>query len=196
MNYTHIDTAILLKLLKANDEAAFRELYSRKWKETYTNCLRKTHHRQTAEELVQNIWVGIWNNRHDSTIGNLDNYLKIAVKYQVINYIKSRLLRTQKQAAASRQMKGDLLIAEADAGMLAKELSVAIEHAIAALPEKTGRIFRLSRIEHHSIKDISCQMNLSEKAVEYHITKSLKLIRLHLKEYNILFLLILLFSVR
>ncbi|HVW61833.1 MAG TPA: sigma-70 family RNA polymerase sigma factor [Puia sp.] len=191
MDYNNIDTAILLRLLKVDDEAAFKELYSRKWKGTYTHCLRKIHHRQAAEELVQNIWAGLWNHRHTSTIDNLDSYLKAAVKYQVINYIKSTLLRSQKLTAASRQIKGDALSTEADTDVLVKELSAAIENAIDALPEKTGRVFRLSRIENHSVRDISREMNISEKAVEYHITKSLKLIRLRLKEYNLLLLLIL-----
>ena len=191
MDYNQIDTAILLRLLKADDETAFKELYVRKWKETYAHCLRKIHHRQAAEELVQNIWVALWNNRHSSTIDNLDGYLKAAVKYQVINYIKSTLLRTQKMTAASRLIKGDVPGAEADTGVLVKELSAAIENAIQALPEKTGRVFRLSRIENHSVRDISREMNISEKAVEYHITKSLRLIRLRLKEYNLLLVLML-----
>ncbi|WP_449439832.1 sigma factor-like helix-turn-helix DNA-binding protein [Pedobacter steynii] len=46
----------------------------------------------------------------------------------------------------------------------------------------------MSRIEHRSVKDISEQLNISEKAVEYHITQSLKSIRFYLKEY--LFLLV------
>jgi RNA polymerase sigma-70 factor (ECF subfamily) len=189
MDYQPIDTGILLKLLKTDDQSAFRELYRRKWKELYYYCLQKVHVKEAAEELVQNIWVGLWNNRHTVRIENLDHYLKSAVKYQVINYIKSSLLRTQKQTAASRQLRSELPALEADSGVLVKELSEAIEDAIDALPEKTGKVFRLSRIEHHSIKDISLQMNISEKAVEYHITKSLKLIRLHLKEYLLVFFL-------
>jgi len=190
MNYQPIDTGILLKLLKTDDQSAFRELYRRKWKELYHYCLQKVHQKEAAEELVQNIWVGLWKHRHTVSIGNLDHYLKAAVKYQVINYIQASLLRTQKLTAASRQLRGDLPATEADSGMLVKELSAAIENAIDALPEKTGRVFRLSRIENHSVKDISLQMNISEKAVEYHITKSLKLIRLYLKEYLLVLLLI------
>lgn len=117
MDYQPIDTGILLKLLKTDDQSAFRELYRRKWKELYYYCLQKVHVKEAAEELVQNIWVGLWNNRHTVRIENLDHYLKAAVKYQVINYIKSSLLRTQKQTAASRQLRSELPALEADSAV-------------------------------------------------------------------------------
>jgi RNA polymerase sigma-70 factor (ECF subfamily) len=52
------------------------------------------------------------------------------------------------------------------------------------LPEKTCEVFRMSRFENQSVKEIAVQLNLSEKAVEYHITKSLKLLRENLKAYQ------------
>jgi RNA polymerase sigma-70 factor (ECF subfamily) len=67
--------------------------------------------------------------------------------------------------------------------LMLNELSDALARGIALLPKKTAEVFRMSRIEHQSVKDISKKLNISEKAVEYHITQSLKSIRLYLKEY-------------
>jgi RNA polymerase sigma-70 factor (ECF subfamily) len=64
------------------------------------------------------------------------------------------------------------------------ELSDAVEEAMKKLPEKTCEVFRMSRFENQSVKEIAVQLNLSEKAVEYHITKSLKLLRENLKAYQ------------
>ncbi len=55
------------------------------------------------------------------------------------------------------------------------------------LPEKTRHVFRLSRFDHLSIREIAANMNISEKAVEYHITQSLKTLRLYLKDYLLLY---------
>jgi RNA polymerase sigma factor (sigma-70 family) len=52
------------------------------------------------------------------------------------------------------------------------------------LPEKTSEIFKLSRFENQSVKDIASLLNLSEKAVEYHITKSMKLLKENLRAYH------------
>jgi len=66
--------------------------------------------------------------------------------------------------------------------LLLHELNAIIEKAIRELPEKTQIIFNLSRTENYTVKQISESMHLSEKAVEYHITKSLKQLRFYLKE--------------
>ena len=50
------------------------------------------------------------------------------------------------------------------------------------LSEKAA-IGKMSRFEHRSIKEIALQLNISEKAVEYHITSSLKTLRINLKDF-------------
>jgi RNA polymerase sigma-70 factor (ECF subfamily) len=64
-----------------------------------------------------------------------------------------------------------------------EQLLVLIENHLHELPEKTQTIFKLSRYEHKSVKEIAGHMQLTEKAVEYHITRSLKLLRRHLRNY-------------
>ena len=64
-----------------------------------------------------------------------------------------------------------------------EQLMVLIENHLHELPEKTQTIFKLSRYEHKSVKEIAGHMQLTEKAVEYHITRSLKLLRRHLRNY-------------
>ncbi|MES1249791.1 MAG: sigma factor-like helix-turn-helix DNA-binding protein, partial [Chitinophaga rupis] len=58
-----------------------------------------------------------------------------------------------------------------------------IDNVLGELPEKTQTIFKLSRYEHKSVKEIAGHMQLTEKAVEYHITKSIKLLRHHLRPF-------------
>jgi RNA polymerase sigma-70 factor (ECF subfamily) len=67
--------------------------------------------------------------------------------------------------------------------LLVQELDTAIDRAIGQMPEKTQTVFRLSRFERQSNKEISHVMNLSEKAVEYHIKQSLKTLRIYLKDF-------------
>ena len=65
----------------------------------------------------------------------------------------------------------------------AKALHTVQTNHLHELPEKTQTIFKLSRYEHKSVKEIAGHMQLTEKAVEYHITRSLKLLRRHLRNY-------------
>jgi RNA polymerase sigma-70 factor (ECF subfamily) len=64
------------------------------------------------------------------------------------------------------------------------DLNKAVEQVMKQMPEKTAQIFKLSKIEELSVKKIAAAMNLSEKAVEYHITKSLKILREHLQNFQ------------
>jgi RNA polymerase sigma-70 factor (ECF subfamily) len=132
-----------------------------------------------AEETVQNIFVKLWEKRKVSSIQHLENYLQTAVKYQVINYYKSILA---KEKYFSKIKDESLQTNNAQTKLLLDEISAIVDKTIQSLPEKTQIIFNLSRSENYSVKEISESMHLSEKAVEYHITKTLKQLRLYLKE--------------
>ena len=64
----------------------------------------------------------------------------------------------------------------------------AVETCVEALPEKSRSVFRLSRLEGVPNREIAERLNLSEKAIEYHLTKSLKIMRLALKDFTLLLL--------
>ena len=59
----------------------------------------------------------------------------------------------------------------------------ALEKALDGLPEKTQEVYRLSRFENLSGREIAERIGLSEKSVEYHISQSLKFLRLQLKDF-------------
>lgn len=64
----------------------------------------------------------------------------------------------------------------------------AIDKTLRELPEKTQLVFRLSRFENKSVREIAGNLELTEKAVEYHITKAIKLLRQRLRGYLTAFL--------
>ena len=51
------------------------------------------------------------------------------------------------------------------------------------MSEQTSSIFKLSRFEGKSNAQIAALLGVTEKTVEYHITKALKLLRTNLKDY-------------
>lgn len=63
------------------------------------------------------------------------------------------------------------------------DLVKALEEKLKALPEKTQEVFRLNRLEGRSVSEIAHLLKLSEKAIEYHITRSRKELRLLLKDF-------------
>lgn len=189
MNYKVFDDAILLKLLKAGDGSALEEIYVRYSEMVFLAALKKVRSKAIAEELVQNLFISLWVKRETAQIQHLPSYLQSAVRYQVIDYIRAQLIRERYYQSAKEQMA--VQENSTESRLLLHELSIAIDNTIKKLPQKTQEIFRLSRYEKRSTKEIAQHMNLSEKAVEYHVTQSLKFMRLHLKDFIIVELLLL-----
>lgn len=192
MDYKLLSDYELVVLLKEDDERAFKEIYLRYWQQVYHVAYRKVHHKELAEELTQNLFVELWRRRTSVVINTLGAYLFGSLRYSIINHYKSLLVQENyhNYIKASNNFG---VVNNTDYLLMLNDLSEALAKGIALLPKKTAEVFRMSRMEHRSIKDISKQLNISEKAVEYHITQSLKSIRFYLKEYLFLVMLFLCF---
>lgn len=66
-----------------------------------------------------------------------------------------------------------------------KQLKEAIELNVGGLPDKCQQIFRMSRYQNMSIKEISEKLGISHKTVENQLTKALKHLRKSLGEFMI-----------
>jgi len=193
MDYGLLADNVLLKLLKISDELAYKELYLRYWRRLYRSAVSKTNSKEVAEDIVQSVFTDLWDRRENHQINSIAAYLETAVKYQIINYIKSAISKRTQYAAFSELQKAEEN--SVDLPLLVQELNTAIDKAISQLPQKTQTIFRLSRFEKQSNKDISRIMDLSEKAVEYHITQSLKSLRFFLRDFILVDFILLLFII-
>ena len=150
----------------------------------FYSAVNKINSKEVAEDVVQTIFIELWDNRERHSIQNISGYLDTSVKYRVINYIKAAISKKSHLAHFIERKNPDEN--DADLHLLVQELNAAIDRAIEQLPQKTQTVFRLSRFGSQSNKEISRIMNLSEKAVEYHISQSLKTLRFYLKEFMLL----------
>jgi RNA polymerase sigma-70 factor (ECF subfamily) len=191
--YASYSEATLLDALRAGDEGAFAEVYKRYSFRLFTVAYQKLKSREAAEELVQDLFENLWARRVTIQVEQLDYYLFSAIKYRIINYIRTQKLRTGYQLYL--QVTASEKNTETEEVLALNDLTTALLAAVQDLPEKSREVFQLSRLEHYSIAEISVRVNLSEKTVEYHLTKSLKLLRRYLREF-LLTLLPLLFFLR
>ena len=187
MRYDLLQDAQLLSRVVEHDEKAFHEIYVRYWKQVFLLAYKKVRNKEVAEELTQNLFVSLWSKRNENNIQSLQGWLFGSIKYGIINYYKSQLVHEKYLTFIQGGIREQELTPEQL--MLLKDLSETIEKGIHLLPKKTQRVFKLSRVENRSVKEISQALNISEKAVEYHITQSLKLLRIYLKDYLVFTLL-------
>lgn len=187
MNYRDLPDEALLALYRDGDSQAYKEIYLRYWKQIYQVAFKKLHSKELAEELTQNLFVDLWRRRENLVIINVCAYLFGALKFAIINYYKSQIVQEKYKMHV---LKSRPVNENTDHLILLHDLADALNKGIDLLPKKTAEVFKLSRINNYSVKDISKELNISEKAVEYHITQSLKSMRFHLKEYLIVFILL------
>src|SRR5690554_5115563 len=90
--YQNMSDQELLCLLKANNEAAFNEIYERYWSGVFLVARNRLSNDDDAEEIVQNIFCNLWRKRSLFVLNkSLKAYFSVAVKYEVINMVVQRI---------------------------------------------------------------------------------------------------------
>lgn len=177
MNIPLLSDEELFLLIRSGEEAAFSEIYNRYWKKLLTVAINKTDGNvEEAEEIVQDIFVSLWKRRDQLELSsNLGNYLAASVKYRVIKNLARKDLRRRYESenphifSTSDNSTQDWLDFE--------ELQSRLEALVAALPERCQLIYRMSRENGYSQKEIAGELSISEKTVEAHLGKALKSLR-------------------
>lgn len=165
----------LIALLKENNPQAFTEIYKRNWDKLLTVASNKLSDLLIAEELVQEIFLDIWKRRHDiKLIDRIDRYLAAALKYKVINYRHKQAI-SQKYIDYSKQQ--DPAYYSMEDYLQFDELKSKLERLVTELPEKCQLVYKMSREEGLSQKEIAERLVIAEKTVEAHLTRALKKIR-------------------
>ena len=172
----------LLTALQQNDRRAFAEIYKRYWEPLHRVACRKLGSSETAEEVVQDLFVTIWERRQTARIDKLDRYLFSALKFGIIDLIRTQAVHdrfvhfVETTSTNFDQRTEDTLALQ--------DLTRSVERVLLSLPEKTQQVFRLSRFDCLTIPEIADQLKVSEKTVQYHLGNALRTLRNSLDSSN------------
>ncbi|HLT75095.1 MAG TPA: RNA polymerase sigma-70 factor [Ohtaekwangia sp.] len=181
MELNHQNDEVLLEGLRRGDANAFELIFRKYWRELYLVAKAKLYSHDDAEEIIQSIFSNLWEKRSTLLIHDLGHYLHTSVKNRIINYIRDNITKETYWAryAVFLPKHEDNATHAVDLD----ELEKAIETALQSLPEKSREVFHLSRVEGKSTAEIANQLSLSQKAIEYHLTKSLKNLKVILRDH-------------
>ena len=170
-----------LNRLRQGSQDAFEEIFKLYWKELYRHAFSKLHDKETAQEIVQDILASLWVKREGLLITSLEYYLHTSVKNKVLNHIRSQIVHQKYWNFYKKYLPITGEVTEETVNY--DDLKAALEKGTSFLSGKAKTIFELNRIEGYSVSEIAKRLKLSEKTVEYHITRSIKELRVRLKEY-------------
>ncbi|MBX3241001.1 MAG: RNA polymerase sigma-70 factor [Chitinophagaceae bacterium] len=173
---------ILLKLLREDDSVrAFEVLYNRYWKKLLAEAAFHTGSQQEAEEIVQQVFLNVWKLRKELVIRySFYTYVASSVKYGIMASLarEKRQKHTREKLSQNLKIEDNYTLDWIDSESVRRQL----EQTIEKLPQKCRLVFRMSRGEGFTEKQIAGALNISGKTVQAHITYALKALKTSLQK--------------
>ena len=162
-------------------EDIFRQYYS-----PLCNYASKIVHDDViAEDIVQVLFIQLWENKKLENVEKIERFLLKAVKFKSIDYLRTKKVTTE---VLIEEIEDNRNIGE----LKEEEIEPLLHYYASKLPKKTREVFLLSRRSGLSYKEIAEEQGISVKTVENQMGKALKTMRKLLKEQDYLLLILLL----
>lgn len=165
----HIDEA-LMKFLN-NDINGFNELYEIFHKKIYGYCLKRGLSNALAEEIVQEVFIKVWNSRAQiDPSGNVQAYIYSIAKNLIVDEFKKYVKR---KAAEDYQIHLLHPTNVTQNTVDDHEIERMVKETLNGLPEKRRLVFEMSRFQGLTNRAIATELGISVKMVEAHISQAL-----------------------
>jgi RNA polymerase sigma-70 factor, ECF subfamily len=177
----NIDDNQLVTRIRQSDKDAFRLLYGRYSKKIYFFSLKYLGNNVESEELVQSVFINVWENREslDATNSVKSYIYKAAVNY-IYNYLKKRTIHARYME--SQKHRDEVHSNHTDEQVLFNDLERSLNSVIGTLPLQQQTIFQLNHYEGLTHKEIALKLDLSVRTVENQMYRAQKTIRTILME--------------
>ncbi len=172
--------ANLLRQMADGDNHAFTTLYRRYWEGLFVTAAKVLRSKEEAADVVQEVFLSLWKRRNEIDVhGSLAAYLHTSVRYKCIHYIEKNIHHRDYLDLLAAVVINISSIDPENALQL-KEMQETINKTVSKMPAKMQEVYKLSRQEHMSHKEIADLMSISVETVKKHIQHALNLIRTHL----------------
>lgn len=163
-----------LAALKSGSFHCFEKIYQQYHGKLYHYVFKRTRSGYLAEEVVQQTFVRLWEKRAGlSDTVTLDEQLFRMARTILIDELRKEAVKRKhwKQVAVS------VPAATAEQNLMEKEMSARLKAAIERLPPERQKVFKLSRFDGYSYKEIASELSISPKTVENQISRAIRQLR-------------------
>lgn len=163
---------ILVVRAREGDTRAFEELYRAHHRRIYALALRMTGDVAQAEEVTQEAFVKAWESlpgfRGESSFGTWLHGLAV--------HVALRHERTERRKEARIEAADDLSAYAAEVRRALPETSIALERAVAALPDGARRVLVLHDVEGYRYEEIARLLGIAVGTVKAQLHRARKLV--------------------
>ncbi|MGN1221092.1 MAG: RNA polymerase sigma-70 factor [Candidatus Cryptobacteroides sp.] len=153
-----------------------------------------------AQDIASDSMVKLWLHLKDNPDADIHSWLFVIVKNLCLDYLKHQRIKQKSLAEVAlwKTQDIDFKISSLDRyehnSVVSREIREIVNDVLSKQNSKTRNIFIKSRVYGKKNREIAEAMGLSEKNIEYHITKVLKILKIALKDYLLIFIMFALFD--
>ncbi|SHF39363.1 RNA polymerase sigma-70 factor, ECF subfamily [Mariniphaga anaerophila] len=170
----------LTYLINAGVKEAFQEIFERYAGRIYQFSLSYLKNEQDAEELVQDVFLKIWEKRESlDKSKNIKAFIfKVAVN-SIYDFIRRKNVENAFRdfSRANFEKQSDNTWHQ----VIFDEMSDNLETLIKQMPPERQRVFRLSREEGLSNEEIASKLNISKRTAENQLYRATTFLKKHFK---------------
>ncbi len=164
--------------IRGGDPIAFERAFRAYYPQLCAYAYGRVRSRETAEEVVQDVFTRLWEERHRFRIRHsLKNYLYTAVRNHAISLLRHRLVERRWEDAATRDAPDAHSVNEGERHVESEALTRAVREVVDGLPERCRLALMLRWQRQLSYAEVAEVMGISVKTVEIHIGRGLAALR-------------------
>lgn len=169
------DDQILLDELKSGSHSAYERVFKKYYKMLVAKAYFVLEDEMEAEDLVQNLFVTMWQKSHFISIKtSLRSYLYAAVHNQCMMVIRDRKVADKRMNSYKEVLAGD---EEKDRMEVEEAYQGRLDLAFHELPLQRQRAFKLVYLEDKKYKEAAEEMGLSVNSVKTHLKLAVKALK-------------------
>ncbi len=177
-----LPTTILLSEQMTTDSINlndFNALYEKYCDPVYRNIVKLVKNDDDAEDILQEVFVSLWENRHRLRGRSLSGWLFIVSHNKAMDHLKKQVHASLDQYGWIEQLE-DASSDGAEKEALYMEQLKMVSEAVDALPKRKKEVFRLCRLEGYSKDDVAQMMGISYQSVTDYLKQSNKAIKAYI----------------
>jgi RNA polymerase sigma-70 factor (family 1) len=164
------------------DEQSFRQIYLLHWDKVFAVCYNNLGETEVAKGMVQEIFKSLWERKDELEItSSVERYLLRSAKFKVFEYLRNNKSQKEHTEKALAGYCNHTHCTENE--IMYNSLKSKVDGLVDTLPCQCRNVYKLSREQGLTNKEIASTLLISERAVEYHISRALTTLKSNLTEY-------------
>ncbi|MEV4886913.1 sigma-70 family RNA polymerase sigma factor [Chitinophaga ginsengisegetis] len=168
------------------DEAGFSAIVQHHSAKLLTIVTYITRNRQTAEDIVQETFLRLWEKRVTITPDNLGGWLYRVATNLAMGHLKRESFKTR--VYASLRTSQQEFATEVEERLVQKETRVVFNKIYARLPEQQQAVYHLSKVDGLTRDEIAHHLKISPHTVKNHLSRAVQFIKENIGGVTLFFL--------